>query len=290
MFIDNFMIEEEFNKEHRDDYFAWRARYRTYVDNNGTHEDLIKDDIPTFFMLSKDGKTIFKPNDTGKKDIIEKFMFLPAMQLKKKDVTFCQAQAGTGKSYALDNFVQIYKMLYPENQVLYFSLNLSDIDTSLTKKWYRFIDMKVFCDLLEEISENLNELKEMSRVFANKLLIFDDVGKIKASKKQENLLWTFINSGCEDLRKVNTMVYCIMHTSRTGFKGSCLKEEMNRYLIFPKSIQSLNDRVIDAVFNFKSKLKKRIFDTDARFVAIDCIRKLVVSPTEIYMLPLWDDE
>ena len=283
------MQEEKFNKEHRNDYFAVRSLYKKFEDDKGTHEELIEDVEPMFIRLSEDGDECIKACDTGRKDVIEKFMFLPAMKKKEKDATFCQSQAGTGKSYLTNDFVQIYRMVNPENQILYFSLNLHDLDTSLTKSWYKFIDMKEFCEKLEEVSSDLNALKEMSREFANKLMIFDDIGKIKASKKQEKLLWTFIDSACEDLRKVNTSVYVIMHTSRTGIQGKVLKEEMSKYIIFPRALQSMNDRVIDAVFNFKKPVKKRIFNTKARWCAIDCLRKLVVSPTEIYMLPLFDD-
>jgi len=274
------MIEERFEKDNRSEYFA--IRYS--VDEN----ENIDEKFPIMFVREiKKGEEGVNGYRTEQKN--ERYFFLPNLVKDQRDGIFAVGQAGTGKSFTLDQFVKLYKMINTRNRVLYFSMNVAQIDKSLTQENYEIMDMQEFCDSLEEIIENLDEMKKMTLLFHDMLIVFDDIGKLSFNKKYEKLFWTFISASLEDMRKVNVSVYLIGHTSRTGQYGKILKEEINKYIVYPKSLQTSNDRIIDAYFGFKTHTKKRLFSTNDRWVCIDCHRKIAISPSEVYFIPLFKD-
>lgn len=277
------MIEEFYNPEHRNDYFAIRALFRKWEDDKGSHEKMI-DDIPTTFIRKTRDENATKELqvfDTEREGIIEKFMFLPSLQPKSRQCLYCQGQAGKGKSYLLDDYVGLYKLINPNNEVLYFTLNNAEIDISLTKKNYKIMPMQAFLLSLGDVNKNLEEIKKLGHLFANKLLVFDDVGNLKNDKKILKTFWDFIDQAIENFRKHNVNIYIIAHSSRTGNHGTVMKEEMTHYVITGNALQTQNDRILTAYFGMSPKEADALLDGDDRWVCVDTNKKIAVYPTRI---------
>lgn len=285
------MIEEFYNNEHRNEYFAIRALFQKIEDSNGYQENLI-DDVQCTFIRKKSSEEDEDAEDelitysTDKIDIIEKFMFLPAMKDKNRHCIFCQGQAGGGKSYLLDDYVKLYKLINPKNDVLYFTLNTAEIDKSLTLKNYKIMPMQEFFEQLKSINTNLEEIKKIAPLFQNKLLVFDDVGNLKNNKDIQKTFWNFIDQSIENFRKFNVNVYIIAHSSRTGNHGTIMKEEMTHYIITGSALQTQNDRILTAYFGLTMKETSAILDHDERFVCFDTKKKICIYPNKIKMLNL----
>lgn len=281
------MIEEEFDENNSADYFAIRVLFKKSEENGITNEKMMSDIPATFIRKAKsneDSEKILETYDTEEKDVIEKFMFLPSMKYKQRQCIYCQGQAGGGKSYLLNDYVSLYKLMNPNNRVLYFTLNSAEIDTSLTLSNYKIMKMQDFCDALQKVNNNLDDIKGIAQLFENSLLVFDDVGNLKNNKKMQKTFWDFIDQGCENMRKFNVSIYIIGHSSRTGNHGTILKEEMTNYIITGNAIQTKNDRIMTAYFGWKMWQIDKLFETDDRWLEIDTKRKLVVYPNKIITL------
>ena len=279
------MIIENFDKDHKDDYFAMEALYKFTKDEKG-NTDQTRDDSyePKFIRLEKDGYEYINVKKQKSEELRYQFMFTPTQEKAQRNAIFAQGQAGSGKTYSFKEFSELYHMIHPNNAILYFSMNNHEMDRSLqNRELYKFIPMQEFCESLEEISKDLNELKESAKIFKNSLLIFDDLAKLKSNKKYEKIFWCFIDGALEDMRKIGTSVYLISHSSRTGHFGKSLKEEMTQYIIYPQSIQTQNDRILEAVFGWKSKTLDKLFSQDtSRFMCIDCKKRVITTPNEIF--------
>ena len=281
------MIEAFYSEEHRGDYFASRLLFKKWKDEKGTHEKIIPDVECTFIRRAKNGEyavRILETYDTGDDGIIEKFMFLPAMELKKRQCVYCQGQAGSGKSYLLDDYVDLYKIMHPRNEVLYFTLNSAEIDVSLTLKNYRIMKMQDFFNALYEIRDNLEAIKKIGEQFANKLLVFDDVGNLKNDKKIQKTFWNFIDQSIENFRKFDVSVYIIAHSSRTGTHGCIMKEEMTHYIISGNALQQQNDRIMNSYFGLKMKKIEELLSRDDRWLCIDTKKRVAIYPSYITVI------
>lgn len=281
------MIEEFYNDDNRKDYFAIRGLYNVWTDQKGSHEKLIDGVASTFIRLAKkdeeDSQLDLETYDTERDDVIEKFMFLPPMQPKNRHCLYCQGQSGKGKSYLLDDYVGLFKIINPRNDVLYFTLNNAEIDVSLTKKNYKIIPMQAFLLSLGDINANLDAIKSLGYQFANKLLVFDDVGNLKNDRKVMKIFWNFIDQAIENFRKHNVSIYIIAHSSRTGTHGTVMKEEMTHYVITGNALQTQNDRILSAYFGFTDKEASTLLEGNDRWVCIDTGKKVAIFPKKIHL-------
>jgi hypothetical protein len=276
------MIEETYNKDHRENYFAIRAKFKKWIDEKGnTNETIIMSDDCTFIRRGQDGDAILDVNETDENDTIEKFMFLPSMKHKQRHCIYCQGQAGGGKSYLLDDYISLYKLMHPKNEVLYFTLNNAEIDASLTKENYRIMKMQPFLDALTKINQNLDEFKHMSHIFANKVLVFDDVGNLKNNKIAQKTFWNFIDQSIENFRKFDVNIYIIGHSSRTGHFGTVLKEELTHYIVMGNAMQTKNDRILSTYFGFNMGQIHQLLDGKDRWLCIDTKNIVAIYPTRI---------
>jgi DNA replication protein DnaC len=219
--------------------------------------------------------------DTEKKNIFERFMFLPNMNPKHRDCALCVGQAGSGKSYLMNQYATLYKLLHPKNEILFFTLNNAEIDVSLTKELYRIIPMQKFCDSLLGVLKDMDELKKISFLFQNKILIFDDVGSLKSNKKWKGALFTFLDHSIENFRKHHTSVYIIGHTSRLGGDGTIIREEISHYIVQGNALQSKNDRIMDASFGFNNDMLDLIFQQNDRWLSVLTKERVVIYPSKI---------
>lgn len=282
------MIEEIFNPANKVEYFASRALYKKWEDSKGnTHEKMFDDADCTFIRKARGGETgvkLLQTFDTETNGIIEKFMFIPPLVKKKRQCVYCQGQAGGGKSYLLDDYVDWYKMINPRNEVMYFTLNTAEVDVSLNLRNYKIVDMHKFFTNLQSISNNLNAIKKIAYEFQNKLLVFDDVGNLKNDKHIQKTFWNFIDQSIENFRKFDVNVYIIAHSSRTGNYGTIMKEEMTNYVISGNSMQTRNDRILSAYFGMSDSQIDDLLDHTDRWVCINTTKCVAIYPSQIVLL------
>lgn len=277
------MIEETFDANFKNEYFAINAPF--HVVGQDEQIKLNRLDDVLFIRANASGEVIITTRPPAK-NIIYKYMFIPHLELKKRQLIFCQGQSGSGKSYLLNDYVKLYKTFYPRNEVMYFTLNSAEVDTSLTLNLYKVVDMKKFCETLAEESEDFDKIKALGAKFKNKLLVFDDVGNLKNIPKAQTLFWNFIDQSVENFRKFDVNVYIISHSSRTGNKGTIMKEELTQYVIQGNAIQTSNDRILGYTFGFNKTLIDEIqtFEPGEKWVSIDTKRRIVMYSTEMCTL------
>lgn len=282
-------VQEKFKKEHKHEYFAIRRLMRKVDDK------LVDVDVePYFIRFAKRGDKHehekLEIEEFARSDVVEEFMFLPEMEKHQTDKYFVCGQSGTGKSYLMNDYVKMYKMINPHNSVLYFTMNDAEKDKSIDHKNFNVVSMRDFYNNLLEIYNNRDEgekieaTRKLGETFKNSLLVFDDIGTLKNFKNAEKVFWNFIDQSLENMRKFNVSVYIISHTSRTGSTGTILKEELQRYIVYPQSLQVQNDRIMNSYFGFGRKTINRIMGTKDRWVCIDARRKIAISSSEIYSI------
>lgn len=287
------LIEENFNPKHKSDYFCIKSTFIKTTDKDGhTDEKLDGKCEPSFIRLKKhnekcDAHEFIKIDDSKVNDDAkshEKFMFLPSMQSSMRDGSIIIGQAGSGKTYTVDLYCQLYKKLNPTNEILFFTMNNAEIDRSLTKELYKFVPMQKFIDKLDLIKNNAEDMKNIGHYFSNSMLIFDDIGTLKANKKFEKIIWDFIDSAFENMRKHHVSLLVITHSSRLGTKGTISKEEINRYCIVGSSLQTLNDRILDTTLGWNNKTIKMFFSNEinTRWRSIELKKKVIITEKVVY--------
>ena len=280
------IIIEDYNKEHREEYFAIEALFRFTKDKNGhTDQELVDEYTPRFIRLAENGSDVLEVKKKISDEYKYQFFPLPTLVKQQRSAIYSQGNAGSGKTYTFTLFSKLFKMLNPNHRILYFTMNNQDLDRSLKKdeQLYEFIPMQKFCEGLLEVSKDMDALKESAKLFENCLLIFDDLSKLKQNKKFERAFYLFIDSSLEDMRKLHTSVFLIGHTSRLGQNGKIVREEMTEYIIYPQSIQTQNDRILESVFGWKPYVIENLFDMDtSRFMCINCKKRVITTPNQIF--------
>jgi hypothetical protein len=285
-------VQEKYNPSHRHDYFAIRRLMKKTVEKDETKTKTVEEIPPYFIRFAKGnekGYAKLETDDLKRGGYFEEFMFLPELEKHQTDKTFVVGQAGSGKSWLMNDYVKMYKMIHPKNKVLYFTMNDAEKDKSLEHENFKIVPMREFYNQLKGISDMdeadaISAFKNLGETFKDSLLVFDDIGTLKNLKGAEKLFWNFIDQSLENMRKFGVSVYIISHTSRTGNTGTILKEELQRYIIYPQSLQVQNDRIMNSYFGFGKKIMNRILTTKDRWVSIDTRRKIVITSSEIYSL------
>lgn len=267
-----------------------RRVMKRVVEKGETKPVELPDVQPFFIRFSGKGEEGFDKleiEEFKRSDVFEEFVFLPELEKHQTDKIFCVGKAGSGKSWLMNDFVKLYKFVNPKNKVLYFTMNDAEKDKSLELENYKVVSMRDFYNGLKKIYENdegdvIEAFRKLGETFKDSLLVFDDIGTLKNFKDAEKVFWNFIDQSLENMRKFGVSVYIISHTSRTGRTGTILKEELQKYVIYPQSLQVQNDRIMDAYFGFKKQEIERILATKDRWICVDTGRKVVISPSEIY--------
>jgi hypothetical protein len=287
------MIIEDFDITKKEKYFAVASNYEK---KNG-NETLLFDHGAKFIRESDkdDDKENIKHRieleDDDNDNIISKFLLLPPMMESQRHCVYNAGQSGGGKTYLVNDYVKLYKVLHPKNQVLFFTLNNAEADKSLTHQNYKFVDMQAFCDVLLKISNNLNQIQQMGSQFKSMLLIFDDVGNLKNNKKAQSAFWNFIDQASENMRKHKTSVFVIGHTSRLGKLGTIIKEELTHYVITGQALQTVNDTILKSSFNWtQSVIDRLLLSEKSRWVIIDTKKRIIIKEKSITLAKIFIDE
>lgn len=292
------MIAEKFNREHKEKYIAMISDYKLEdgketlnLNSNGAFvREATSHDADELVM----DKYIIDEDEPGS-NVKRKFILLPAMKEKQRQCIYNTGQAGKGKTYLVNDYVQIYKLLNPKNTVFFFTLNNPSHDTSLMHKLYKFMDMQRFCNNLKQIAINLNEIQQLGLCFKNSLLVFDDIGNVKNNKSNQKAIWDFINQSAENFRKHDVSVIVIGHSSRLGHVGTIIKEELTHYIITGSALQTVNDVILKTQFNWKDRQIERLFNREeehekSRWIVIDTDKRIIIKEKTISLASYYLNE
>lgn len=278
-----------FDEKNKNDYFAIRyIQSNIYKDGKFISSEFDDDSEIEFIRMSKSGEkgeNILTTDDTGIADKKESFIYIPTLDENKNDRILNVGSSGSRKSTILNLFAKLFKTCNPKKRMFYFTMNTAEKDPQIMqlKEKYDLIltDMKMFIDYLHEIKDNVNEIKDMAKNFANSLLMFDDVGSLDGKNKRLFFKIVICN-GLENFRKHGSSIYLILHSSR--YIEPLIKEECTLYIISGKSMSSKNDIVLKSVFKLKHEKIEELFKLDSMWRAIDTNKSVVISENKIYQL------
>lgn len=282
-------VEEQYNEKHKYDYFAMKYLVKVNYDKtNKKNVEQIFEFEPLFIRKSyeweKDGVDEIFCTDDG--ELQERFMILPTLLrngVQERDVLYISASAGSGKSYFLNKFCEIYHMYYPQNTMYFLTCNDFKQDISLNHDLYKPLEMNEF---IETIDQNQEEIAKNGKIFANSLMVFDDIGVVDHDKKKQKAVYQFVNTALENCRKRKLSLICVSHVPTNYRLTTVLVRETQWYVIFPSNQQCKSDRFLNSYLGLSKKQVNRITDVEdkSRWVAINTKSKIVVTEYKIYGL------
>lgn len=283
------MIEEFYDAKNKDDYFAMRyIKKNIYKDGKFISSEYDEQSDTTFIRMTKKGEkgvNDFATDETGENDKVENFIYIPTFNTNKNDRILNVGSSGSRKSSNLNLFAKMYKMFHPQNRMFYFTMNSAEKDPQIMqlKENYelKVVNMKVFIDYLNEIKDDVNEIKNMASDFANSLLMFDDLSGLDGKNKRLFFKIVICN-GLENFRKHGSSIYLILHSSR--YIEPLIKEECTLYIISGNSMASKNDVVLKSVFKLKPQKIDELYELEGVWRAIDTHRSVVISENKVYKL------
>lgn len=282
-----FIIERK-KKEMISYYFA--IIYKIFYKDKFKHEDEITIDMnndPYFvriaFNFDEDRN---KVNDLKVNDD-HRIMFLPQMNRKgeeERDVLYISASSGSGKSYLVNQFAEVYNIEKEnKNKIFFLTSNNHEKDKSLSQDIYNFINVDEFLDYYSD-DENMKTFIKDGSEFDNSLIIFDDIGAIN-DKDKVKTLWHFINIILENKRKNCISICVISHVPTDYKKTSILIRETKKYIVFPKNLQVNSDRFLKTYLGLSKSQITFITDLqNTKWCAVDVGRKLLITQRQIKSL------
>lgn len=263
---------EYFDEKKADDYFGV-AYFVKDAPNAKGDRDKVETDYtkkPLFFFTAADGKSDLRlPSNM-------RYMFLPNRKHGSRDIIYACGKSGGGKSFLMDAFAVLYHRLFPANKILFFSKNDFKGDVSLTHDIYKPIPIEPFIEELEK-----TDYAE-GHQFKNTLLVMDDIGVLRNDKRQEKVLWQFIDAALENMRKKNVSIYIISHVPTNYRQTALLVREVHHYVVYPKAQQVSSDRMLRNYLGLNARAVSRIVDEPlSRWVDVDCANKLITCDNRI---------
>ncbi len=208
---------------------------------------------------------------------------------KTRQVCFCAAAAGSGKTTYISEYCKYFNLLYPKSPIFLFSTKpLSDEEAYKKIRNIEQVNMSAK-SLAEIVGEGNDETNESAyQLFKSStgqsLCIFDDIEG--CSSKQEKLLDIIMNSILQLGR--SSRIYCFIsrHLLNCGKKTSIVWSEADTIVLFPRglSVYSLK-YAMKQYLGFDDKLIHKILDTKSRWVSIKkTYPKYVIEEHKLYFI------
>lgn len=290
-------IVEKHNPKNKYDYVAMKYIVKLKQDETGRVNETIDDRFHPLYVRLK------RPSDTDTEvfDILnatkcfehngekigERFMMLPTLNRpdeEERDVLYLSASAGSGKSYLVNQFAEIYNKLYPDRKIYFLTTNNFEKDKSLNHRLYKPIDITKF---LTQLQGNLMSVSENPpKEFQKSLWIFDDIGTIASNKHLQKVCWNFIDVMLENYRKYLVSICICSHIPTDYVRTRCLVRESKQYIVFPSNLQVRSDRFLKDYLGLNREQVHIITDEmdDSRWVAVFCKKKFVMSQYQMRSL------
>lgn len=260
-------IVEKFNKKFQNEYFAIMTPKEEMQE--------MQQEKPLFIRVSDEGML-----DEVRAIRDYEIMFLPNVISGQRDAIMSCGKAGLGKSWLMNKFAQLYRMINPDNEILYLTTNDFEADTSLNHKIYTPVDMRTF---LVQLHEAGAENYASSDAFNNKLICIDDIGGVK-DKQLEKLLYDFMDIVLENMRKKNVSFFLNTHVPTAGAKTRTIVREIDKYIVYPRAQQVNSDRMLNHYLGLRKEHIRQIVNLADRWACNDTLRRLIITPSRIYKL------
>lgn len=190
----------------------------------------------------------------------------------KRCVAYISGIPGSGKSYFANSHIKNYKILYPENRVILFSVHNDDE----TLNYENFDEINIVDDTLDEL-----DWKD----FENCLIVFDDIESsqhARISKYVFGLMDTIIMNG----RHRNISVFYLNQIMRNAGKTKCILQNASHYVFFPKTASQYSlSRTLEAYAGLTKKQIEKQINLDSRAVILHrCAPQYVIGEHDMYFV------
>ncbi len=157
-----------------------------------------------------------------------KVKIIPCIDPEDRDTIYTCGKSGSGKSYWVGNYIEEYKKVFPNNNIIVFSLKARD--KALDKH------NPIRIDLDEELYENPIHIDEI----ANSLVIFDDIdsmdSKISKKNKMIKAAIMLLKDNILQVGRSNHITIAVTSHNVTDYKESrIVLQEASLITLFPHS-------------------------------------------------------
>ena len=183
-----------------------------------------------------------------------KFQITPSSVYGAPDCIYFVGRAGSGKTFALAEYLVEFKKYYPNYRIYLFSQKTQDklLDDLITKR--------IPLEELETANFEAEDFKET-------LTIFDDVDVI-SSKKIEKATFDLINKILEIGRSYNTFSCLTMHLPCNGTQTKRIINRATHFIYFKNSSNHGTDYALKEYFGFSNEELKKLHKLNSRSVCI----------------------
>ena len=283
---------KKLNKKESKDYFAciYKIKYKDkYKREWEVTKDISDDDPPVWVRTSYNFDDPAKCFHSLELDDEYRILPLPYIPLKSEQErsTICISGAsGKGKSWLINEISEMYKTLWPNNKIYFFTKNDWSNDRSLNKDIYEFVNVNKFIEKYS--SEEALEEFLLTKEFNDSFFIFDDIAALeKISKVAAHTLQTIIDIILENKRKAQVSIAILSHVPTNYKKTALLIREMKQYYLFPSVLQAKSDRILNTYLGLTRKEIKRIVEddsTDTTWLCVENERRIIFTQRKIYFL------
>lgn len=285
------MIEETFNDEKRNEYFAIRYVNEDVYNRKGEYvcSKMLEENGINFIRLAgANDDNVYDELLTHEDDgnISEKFMVLPTLNKRLNNKILIVGSSGGRKTSLIMQYAKLYRMINKECQhYLYFTMNDVSGDHVFDSKIFSDVDLHLFIEKLVMNKSDVNFQRSLSKTFKNSLIVFDDIGGLDGVNKKA--FFTFIDLSLENFRKYNVSIIIVLHNSRLRSFGDTIKSEMNNYILCTgehADMQIVNDRILQDTFKLPPKIIRKILSAKGSWKCVDTKRHVAISPNKIFMI------
>jgi len=206
------------------------------------------------------GKKIISVTDDNSGDKTYKLekkdeIYIPAIDKNtEREIVFCAAASGSGKSYWCKKYIEQYHKAYPKRPVYVFS-SLMDDPTIDSLKYLKRIKIK---------DDKFLSLELGAEDFKDSLVMFDDTDCIsnkRIAKKLIEILDSILDVG----RHFNVSLIYTSHIICNGNKTKHIISEAHRYVLYPLTSSKKHlDYMLSTYLGFDKDQIKKLIDLDGR--------------------------
>ena len=189
------------------------------------------------------------------------------------DTIFISGKNGSGKSYLIARYVELYLKMYPTQKVYLFSAKKED-------KSYEGLKIKKI-----KITDDLLGYTDYVKDFKDSLVIFDDTESIH-DKEINKIVRDIRNEMLECSRDQNTFIIVVDHMSLNYRNTRNLPNECTKVVFYPNSGRYQITRYLKQYAGIEPQTIKKIMSTSSRWVMLNTntIPNTIITEHEIFII------
>lgn len=192
----------------------------------------------------------------------------------ERQIVYCTAPSGSGKSYFTKQFIEDYKKAYPKRPVWIFSSLTEDPTLDKIKGLRR----------LKITEERFMNADLSAKDFADSLCIFDDIDVI-SDKHIKHKVMKIFNSIAQIGRHFNVSVVFTSHNATSGQETKNILNESHAIVVFPKTAGNRTLKyLLDQYLGLDKHQIKRVKNMNSRWVCIcKSYPQAIITMDEVYL-------